>query len=167
VNLGLLYFSRLSPHKARRIVLLRDVPNSKFSVRAEIAAPAFSSAEGRPERFMFSLSVDSVLKTDAERDCARFIIGVLTDLPPVERARAITATTAALGLDGAAKPRRPCLFKRNDVVRAIKSARDAGVPVTGVEITCKDGTRIRVLGPDASITNELDKWLKEKNARQA
>src|SRR5262249_715912 len=38
------------------------------------------------------------------------------------------------------------LFKRNDVMRAIKSARDAGVPVAGVEISCKDGTTIRVFG---------------------
>jgi hypothetical protein len=38
------------------------------------------------------------------------------------------------------------LFKRNDVMRAIKSARDAGLPVAGVEIKCKDGTVIKVLG---------------------
>jgi hypothetical protein len=41
------------------------------------------------------------------------------------------------------------LFKRNDVMRAIKSARDAGVPVAGVEITCKDGTVIRVFSDTA------------------
>jgi hypothetical protein len=34
----------------------------------------------------------------------------------------------------------------NDVIRAIKSARDAGVPVAGVEITCTDGTVIKVFG---------------------
>jgi hypothetical protein len=42
------------------------------------------------------------------------------------------------------------LFKRNDVMRAINSARDAGVPVAGVEITCKDGTVIRVLGENTA-----------------
>jgi hypothetical protein len=42
------------------------------------------------------------------------------------------------------------LFKRNDVMRAIKSARDAGVPVAGVEVVCKDGTTIRVLGENAA-----------------
>jgi len=41
------------------------------------------------------------------------------------------------------------LFKRNDVMRAIKRAEDAGLPVAGVEITCKDGTVIRVLGDSA------------------
>jgi len=29
------------------------------------------------------------------------------------------------------------LFRRNDVMRAVKAARDAGVRVAGVEITCK------------------------------
>jgi hypothetical protein len=41
------------------------------------------------------------------------------------------------------------------------------VPVAAIEITCKDGTVIRVLGPDAAAPdNELDKWMKDKNARQ-
>jgi hypothetical protein len=42
------------------------------------------------------------------------------------------------------------LFRRNDVMRAIRSATDAGVPVAGVEITCKDGTVIKVLGENAA-----------------
>jgi hypothetical protein len=42
------------------------------------------------------------------------------------------------------------LFRRNDVMRAIKSAKDAGLPVAGVEITCKDGTVIKVLGDNAA-----------------
>jgi hypothetical protein len=42
------------------------------------------------------------------------------------------------------------LFKRNDVMRAIKSARDAGVPVAGVEVVCKDGTTIRVFGENVT-----------------
>jgi hypothetical protein len=59
------------------------------------------------------------------------------------------------------------LFRRNDVMRAVKCAKDAGVPVAAIEITCKDGTVIRVLGPDAAAPdNELDKWMKDKNARQ-
>lgn len=43
------------------------------------------------------------------------------------------------------------LFKRNDVMRAIKSVTDAtGLPVAGVEITCKDGTVIKVFGASAA-----------------
>jgi hypothetical protein len=55
------------------------------------------------------------------------------------------------------------LFKRNDVMRAIKSARDAGVPPAAVEITCKDGTVIKVFGPDATTTstNPWDEGLKD------
>ena len=59
------------------------------------------------------------------------------------------------------------LFRRNDVMRAIKCAQDSGLPVAGVEIVTKDGTVIRVTGPDASSTSNdqpLDKWLKEKCA---
>jgi len=42
------------------------------------------------------------------------------------------------------------LFKRNDVMRAIKSARDAGVPVASVRVECKDGTVITVSGENAA-----------------
>jgi hypothetical protein len=41
------------------------------------------------------------------------------------------------------------LFKRNDVMRAVHAARDAGLPVTIVEIVAKDGTIFRMHGPDA------------------
>src|SRR5712675_2372153 len=57
------------------------------------------------------------------------------------------------------------LFRRNDVMRAIKCAQDSGLPVAGVEIVTKDGTVIKVTAPDASSTDQpLDKWLKEKCA---
>jgi len=42
------------------------------------------------------------------------------------------------------------LFKRNDVMRAVNSARDAGIAVAGVEVVCKDGTVIRVFGESAA-----------------
>jgi hypothetical protein len=42
------------------------------------------------------------------------------------------------------------LFKRNDVMRAIKSVTDAGLPVAGVEIVCKDGTVIKLFGASAA-----------------
>jgi hypothetical protein len=45
--------------------------------------------------------------------------------------------------------RPPSNFRKSDVLRAVASARDAGVPVAGVEITCKDGTVIKVLGDNA------------------
>jgi hypothetical protein len=59
------------------------------------------------------------------------------------------------------------LFRRNDVMRAIKCAKDAGVPVAGIEITCKDGTVIRVLGPDAvSTSNEVENWITKQHAHK-
>ena len=62
------------------------------------------------------------------------------------------------------KARGPNNFRKNDVIRAIKSAEDAGVSVAGVEITCKDGTVIRVFGPDpdtSGTTNSWDEVLKD------
>ena len=73
------------------------------------------------------------------------------------------------GAAGGEQMVRPRSFKQADIVRAIRSARDAGVPVARVKVTCKDGVIIEVLGPDAAATgNELDKWLKgkDKDARQ-
>jgi hypothetical protein len=42
------------------------------------------------------------------------------------------------------------LFKRNDVMRAVKAARDSGLPVAGVRVECKDGTVITVLGENTA-----------------
>ena len=42
------------------------------------------------------------------------------------------------------------LFKRNDVMRAVKAARDSGLPVAGVRVECKDGTVITVLGENVA-----------------
>lgn len=114
-----------------------------------------------------SMSADA-LTDAAEVACFDVIIGALIDLPPADRARVITTARTKFGLDRVPPPeKRPRLFKR-DVMCVIHSARDAGLPVAAVEITCQDGTRIRVLGPDAASTgNELDEWLKKKNARQA
>jgi hypothetical protein len=54
------------------------------------------------------MRVDSVLMTDAEANCARFIIGVIDDLPPVKRGRIIATTTTLLGpAPPVAKPCRP------------------------------------------------------------
>jgi hypothetical protein len=53
------------------------------------------------------------------------------------------------------------LFKRNDVMRAVNAARDAGVPVATVEI----GTIFRVHGPDARHEQPLDTWLQGKEKR--
>jgi hypothetical protein len=57
------------------------------------------------------------------------------------------------------------LFKRNDVMRAVNAARDAGVPVATVEIMCKDGTIIKVHGPDARHEQPLDTWLQGREKR--
>ena len=42
-------------------------------------------------------------------------------------------------------------FKRNDAIRAIRSAKDAGIEPTMIEIVAKDGTTFRVYGDKAAL----------------
>ena len=44
------------------------------------------------------------------------------------------------------------LFKRNDALRAIRSARDGGIEPAMIEIVAKDGTIYRVYGENAALT---------------
>jgi hypothetical protein len=43
------------------------------------------------------------------------------------------------------------LFKRNDAIRALQSARDGGINVQCFEIVAKDGTIFRVYGDSAAL----------------
>ena len=43
-------------------------------------------------------------------------------------------------------------FRKNDAIRAVKAARDAGVEPAIVEIVAKDGTIFRVYGDNAGLT---------------
>jgi hypothetical protein len=67
--------------------------------------------------------------------------------------------------------RGPSSFKKLDALRAIKSAREAGITPTVVEIETKDGAIIRVYGggaagagttPDAEWEREIEKLRKPK-----
>src|SRR5262249_59144594 len=80
-----------------------------------------------------------------------------------DRAHNTGAPVASRGVRAMGR-RSENLFKRNDVMRAIASVRDAGVPVATVEIMCKDGTVIKVHGPDALAARHeqpLDTWLQK------
>ena len=48
--------------------------------------------------------------------------------------------------------RGPSSFKRLDVERAIRSAREGGIEPTMVEIVATDGTIFRVYGDNAALT---------------
>jgi hypothetical protein len=101
--------------------------------------------------------------TDAEAKCARFIIGVINDLPPVERLRAIAAMKAMVGLDAKPASRR----RKPSIATMIKRAEKSGKEVTS--IVTPDGTTLNFgeAEPSEADINELDKWLRGKNARQA
>jgi hypothetical protein len=121
----------------------------------------------------------SALKTDAERDCARLIIGVLDGLPPDHRRRVIAGTRAVLGLDDALakRPRVPDglrtsrshnRFRERELARAVRAAKSAGGERVEVDPTTgKISVLLTEPKPDTSTTNELDQWLKDRNARQA
>lgn len=67
--------------------------------------------------------------------------------------------------------RGPSTFRQNDLTRAIRGARKAGVNVTRAEIG-KDGTIILVVGksdhvsssPESTPDDELELWRRKKNA---
>jgi hypothetical protein len=64
--------------------------------------------------------------------------------------------------------RRPCLFKKGDVTRAVKAVLATGLEIAQVEIG-KDGGINLVLGkPEgqtAALSNNLDRELAEFNAQ--
>jgi hypothetical protein len=47
-------------------------------------------------------------------------------------------------------------FRRNDAVRALQSARDAGLVPTMIEIITKDGTTFRIYGDKAATDTTQD-----------
>jgi hypothetical protein len=66
---------------------------------------------------------------------------------------------------------RRCAFKENDVVRAIKAARKAGLEVTGIEYGYVAGELVKFVtntGKPAEAaleSNDLDHWI-AKHARE-
>ena len=56
---------------------------------------------------------------------------------------------------------RPNIVRQRDVVRAMRSAEAGGLAIGSVEVACKDGTIIRVLGKSAenTATNPWDSVL--------
>ena len=69
--------------------------------------------------------------------------------------------------------RRDNAFRRNDAIRAVQAARDAGVEPAVFEIVTPDGTTFRIFGvgatptgttPDASGAKEWSKAIEELKA---
>jgi len=60
------------------------------------------------------------------------------------------------------------VFKKHDVVRAMRSAEKGGMDIGHVEVVTKDGTTIRVFGKTpAGNTNDLESWMAKRNANPA
>ena len=57
-------------------------------------------------------------------------------------------------------PRRPCLFRKSDITKAVKAAQAAGVPVARVEVG-RDGQIIVVAGTGAvehNAASTINEW---------
>jgi hypothetical protein len=76
-----------------------------------------------------------------------------------------------------AKPQNPTLrptqrtrgfsrYKRSETSRLVRGVLDAGLSVRGVEVDPVTGA-LRVLVEPGKPSNDLDNWLKQKDARQA
>jgi hypothetical protein len=50
-------------------------------------------------------------------------------------------------------PRGNNSFREADIRRAVRCAREAGIMPASIEITCKDGTRIKVSGSEPASTD--------------
>jgi hypothetical protein len=72
---------------------------------------------------------------------SRSILVFCHEIMPDKQNRPKTGYRGRAGVRG---PRGRGAFRRNDVLRAIKSARDAGLPVGSIEVITADGVRIRV-----------------------
>jgi hypothetical protein len=65
------------------------------------------------------------------------------------------------------RPRGLTRHRRRETARLLRSALDAGLTVRGLEVDPVSG-RLRVLvGKPDEPNNELDSWLKKKDAHQA
>jgi hypothetical protein len=70
------------------------------------------------------------------------------------------------------QPRKPptrgfSRYKRSETARLVKGVIDAGLPVRGIEVDPDTGKlRVLVGRPDES-GNDLDSWLRKKDAHQA
>jgi hypothetical protein len=59
---------------------------------------------------------------------------------------------------------QPHAFKHRDVVRIVKAARAAGVDVEQVTVDARTGTITVGPGRSEAPSNDLDNWLKKKDA---
>jgi hypothetical protein len=67
------------------------------------------------------------------------------------------------------KQRTHSRYKRSETTRLLKGAMDAGLAVRGIEVDPITGT-LRVLVGESEKnepSNDLDSWLRKKDARQA
>jgi hypothetical protein len=58
-------------------------------------------------------------------------------------------------------------FKRSEASRLVKGARDAGLTVCGIEVDRVTGNLRVLVGQPGEPNNDLDSWLKRKDAPQA
>jgi hypothetical protein len=65
------------------------------------------------------------------------------------------------------RPRRLARYKRSETTRLLKGAIDAGLTVRGIEVDAITGDLRVLVGKPDEPNNDLDSWLKRKDAHQA
>jgi len=64
------------------------------------------------------------------------------------------------------RPRSSSRYKRSETFRLVKGVQDAGLTVRGLEVDPVTGA-LRVLVGNPEPDNNLDSWLKKKDAHQS
>ena len=65
------------------------------------------------------------------------------------------------------RKRGPSRYRRSETSRLVKGAMDAGLPVRGIEVDHATGNLRVLVGKPGEPNNDLDSWLKRKDAPQA
>jgi hypothetical protein len=98
--------------------------------------------------------------------CAHLVgLAILMPLSGISSEPSTMPGTHARQMRTFAMARRPCTFRKNDVVRALKAAQTAGVPNPRVEIDLRHGTISIIPGEaprDNCAANPLDQWMSSR-----
>ena len=65
------------------------------------------------------------------------------------------------------RPRGPSRYRRRETARLVRSVLDAGLTVRGVGVDPVTGALRVLVGKPDEPGNDLDNWLKKKDAHQA
>jgi hypothetical protein len=127
--------------------------------------PGFDRARGA-YRWGCAATEPALSEVDYCARCAHLVgLAILMPLSGISSGPSTMPGTHARQMRTFAMARRPCTFRKNDVVRALKAAQTAGVPNPRVEIDLRHGTISIIPGEaprDNCAANPLDQWISSR-----